>query len=77
MALIRFLLITILLVWLLKELFRFIIPRILKKYIDKINNNQFQQPKKEGETTIISTPPKDDNKLKDTGEYVDYEEIDE
>ena len=61
---------------------RYILPFIMKKYVQKVqknfedqtNNNQ--QRKKNGSVNIDYSP-EDDRKLKkdDLGEYVDYEEV--
>ncbi len=77
MAFIRFLLIGFLSYWLIKQLVRIFLPKVLKNFMNKMNNIQEEPRKKEGETTIITGAPKESDKLKDAGDYVDYEEIDE
>jgi len=78
MAFLKFIFIGALVVWLLKEVFRLIVPRIINNYINKIQDEEKgQKPKKEGETTVISGNEKQKENLDNLGEYTDFEEIDE
>jgi hypothetical protein len=65
-----------------KFLFRYLFPVLMKRFINKVGQNQFGQQaqethKPEGEVTITPNKKSQTNKLKDSGEYVDYEEIDD
>ena len=78
MAFLKFIFIGALIIWLLKEVFRLIIPRRRNNYINKIQDEQKgQKPPKEGKTTIISREGKQKESLDNLGEYTDFEEIDE
>jgi len=78
MAFLKFLFIGALVVWLLKEVFRLVIPRLINNYINKIQGvEKKQKSKKEGETTIVSSNGKQKENLDNLGEYTDFEEIDE
>ncbi len=67
----------------IKYLARLLFPLLMKRVVNKMTGgqfNQFQQQeqeptKKEGEVTITNKKKKDSNKIDDSGDYVDYEEI--
>ncbi|OFX56704.1 MAG: hypothetical protein A2046_00195 [Bacteroidetes bacterium GWA2_30_7] len=73
MFLIKFILITFLVIYVIGFLFKLWIKMFLKKAVKNMNN-QSQPIKKEGEVTVEY---KNDNKKfkSDDGEYVDYEEV--
>ena len=67
-------------------LFRFVIPYLLKRFVNRMqkkifnqNNDNFQQQqrntKKKGEISIDFIPPKSNSNTDKVGEYIDYEEI--
>jgi hypothetical protein len=77
MGFIRTLLIIILMYYLWKILFRYIVIPLFQKN-SKVAGNQksghYRATKKEGETTIDFIPDKKKIISKDNGEYIDYEE---
>ena len=81
MALIKFILIVALIYYLLRIIFRQILPSFVKKQFkkmaDEANNNNGKAYKQEGTITIDHAPEK--SKLPDNnlGEYVDFEDIKE
>ncbi len=76
MAFLKFILITALVIWLLKEVFRLFLPYLLRKFAEKVNQSQnFEQQKKEGDTSVINSQTTKKESLDDIGEYVDYEEV--
>lgn len=72
--------------WLLKILLRRFMPNILRFFIRRMaskaeqkynaQNPNFNSKKKTGKTSIDYIPPNEYKSNKDTGEYIDYEEID-
>lgn len=88
MGLLRFLFITISILWLVRFLFRLVLPLILQRLFNKFQqqpgqNYQQQQPyrnynqTKSGSVHVDYIPPKDkEAKAADkAGEFIDYEEI--
>ena len=75
MFLIKFILITFLVIYVIGFLFKLWLKYFLKKTVKNMTN-QNQTNKKEGEVTVEY---KNDNKKfnSDIGEYVDYEEVKE
>jgi len=78
MALARFILILFIIFFLIRIITRF----ILKKYVQKMQN-QYKDPhhqtqqKKEGDVTIKSSSKQNKKIDDDVGDYVDYEEVDD
>jgi hypothetical protein len=66
-------------------LFRFVFPFLLKRFVNRLQrnifnqNNDFQQKeyqsKKKGDINVDYIPPKSNSNTNNVGEYVDYEEI--
>ena len=81
MALLKFLFITICVLWLLKMVARLLLPMLFQSMIKKAQNNasqhyQQQQPRQEGKIKIDFIPPRPkDEKLDKAGDFVDYEEV--
>lgn len=86
MALLKFLFITILILWLIRMIFRLIFPLIIKNLFSKLQSEgpqghsqtyQRQQPKKpEGSISIEYMPPQPKSgKTDKLGDFVDYEEV--
>lgn len=80
---IRTLLIIFFFYYLIKFLFRYILPIFLTKQVNKMKDQQRRSysdnynPSKEGETSIDKKPnSKSGGSSKKVGEYVDFEEID-
>lgn len=73
-----FLLLRIILRYLGPLLMRYFIRKITKKAKEKFRstNSDFTSKKEIGKTTIDFTPENDYKTNKDSGEYIDYEEID-
>ena len=83
-GLLRFLFWFFLISYILKVLGRYILPILLKRYINKKQsqfNQQFNQQdstlEKEGKVSIKTKPKKSKNDTNDMGEYVDFEEVDD
>lgn len=83
MGLLRTLLVIITFYYLFKIISRYVMPFLLKRFINKMQHkaqqqqNNYQQPNvKEGETVIDKKPTKSNQGNNSVGEYVDYEEID-
>ena len=83
-GLFRFLFWFFLISYILRILGRYIFPILLKRYIKKKQsqfNQQFNQQdstlEKEGEVSIKTKPKKSKTDMKDMGEYIDFEEVDE
>jgi hypothetical protein len=84
-ALLKFLLITILVMWLIKMIFRITAPYLLQKLMSKAQNHTGQQYAKQenkqsrpnGQINIDYIPPKDkEARAADkAGDFVDYEEL--
>ncbi|KAA3650522.1 MAG: hypothetical protein DWP98_04755 [Bacteroidetes bacterium] len=80
-SLIRTILIFIGIYYAFKFIFRFLVPIILQRFIKKqaskfSNNNTSNSNYRTGEVHI-KTPPKNHANLKDLGDYVPYEEVEE
>jgi hypothetical protein len=79
MQLLRTILIIVIAYYLIKLIFRYVVPLLARYFIRKSQKNfeeQTRQQKKRGEMHINYTP--NQKKKKDElGEYVDYEEVDE
>lgn len=86
MGLIKFLIVTILILWLIRMLVRLIFPLLLKNMVNKMqgqatqsryNPNQRQESKKpEGSISIDYMPPQaKTGKTDKLGDFVEYEEV--
>ncbi|WP_421945830.1 DUF4834 family protein [Pedobacter sp.] len=82
MGLVKFIFITILVLWIIRMLIRLILPMLFNNMASKMQQQatgqQYQQPKKkpEGSISIDYMPPKpDQNKTDKLGDFVDYEEV--
>jgi len=83
---IRVLLIFALIYFIVRILFRYVLPFLLKRFINRkmeemsgrANNYQHKEPRREGEITVDYKPSdKKKRNKKNTGDYVDFEEIKE
>jgi len=84
-GLLKFLLITFLVLWLLGILGRLLMPFALRYLIKRLTNNsgmfppqnrpENRPPHPEGSVHIKGNPPPETRFRPDDGEYVDYEEI--
>lgn len=85
MGVIRFIFIFIVAYLIISLITRYVIPFILRlffRYISNKSRNRYYRDKnresrKEGEIKVDYTPRPDKKIDKDSGEYVDYEEVDE
>ena len=78
MRVIRIILIVVLVYYLAKWITSLIYPYLFKKYQKDQQsqyNNTRNKKKKEGEVTIDYTPKNDKQFDKDSGDYIDYEEV--
>ncbi|NEU10322.1 DUF4834 family protein [Flavihumibacter sp. R14] len=81
MALIKFLFITICVLWLLKMVARLLLPMLFQSMIKKAQNHasqhyQQQPPRQEGKIKIDFIPPRPkEEKLNKAGDFVEYEEV--
>ena len=81
MGLLKFLFITICILWLIKMIARVLLPLAFQKIINNAQNqaNQRYQPKEEkrpdGRIRVDYVPPKDNNRDDQGGDFVEYEEI--
>lgn len=88
MGLLKFLVITICILYILRVLARIFLPFLFKKAIHKMqekmhreggfqHQNNTSQSKPEGEISVDYVPPqkKKEVKLNDAGDFVDYEEL--
>ena len=82
MALIKFLFITICILWLLKMVARLLLPIFFQKMVKKAQNHanqryqQQQQPRPDGKIKIDFVPPRPkEEKINKAGEFVEYEEV--
>ncbi len=74
-AFLRILLIAVLVYYIIKFLGRFLFARFLRNFESKMNGSQeIYKNRKEGEVTV-QTQQQKNNKSKDVGEYIDFEEI--
>jgi len=76
--LLKFLFVVFLIGFLLREIVRFILPRVINKYMKNLQQQQqnIYSEEKAGKTTVKTRSAEKDDKLKDKGEYVDFEEVD-
>jgi hypothetical protein len=80
-ALVKFLLITVLILYAIRLLFRWLFPVVLAKMVNKVQdqaNEQARQrnPKPEGSISIDYVPPQPKQGNADKlGDFVDYEEV--
>jgi len=80
---IRVILIILIIYYLVKLISRFVIPFLFKRYAKNINENtgkrknQNYRKKKEGEVTIDYTPKEKKHFDKNSGEYIDFEEVED
>ena len=82
MALLKFLFITICILWLLKMVARLLLPVLFQKMVKKAQNHanqryqqQHQHPRPDGKIKIDFVPPRPEEKKNKAGDFVDYEEI--
>lgn len=79
MGLLKFLFISILILWLLKMVARLLLPVLFRKMVSKAQNHanqQYQQPRADGKIRVDYMPPRPkDAKLDKAGDFVDYEEV--
>lgn len=84
MALLKFLFITILVMWLIKMLARLLLPVLFKKMVSKAQqqmNNQYSRPQQQsrpsGKISVDYVPPKDrEARAADkAGDFIDFEEV--
>ncbi len=83
MGLLKFLVIAICVLWLLRMVARLLLPMLLRKVVKKAQqhaNQHYEQqhrPEPEGRIRVDYIPPKDTEALaaNKAGEFVDYEEI--
>ena len=79
MAFLRTILIIIIVVYILKLIGRYVIPLLIKRQINKFQqeNNRYSnyKQKPEGEVTVETDSKQNKRFNSDEGEYVDYEEI--
>lgn len=80
MGLLKFLFITICILWLIKMIVRLLLPILFQNIITKAQNQanqryQQQNPTPDGRIRVDYMPPKSKSKVDDEGDFVDYEEI--
>ena len=80
MALLKFLFITICVLWLIKMLARIFLPMLFQSIVNKAQNQANQryqdQTRPEGRIQVDYIPPKEKNQKNDkAGDFVEYEEI--
>jgi len=83
MALLKFLFITVCILWLLKMVARLLLPMLFQSMVKKAQNHasqHYQQrqqpPRQEGKIKIDFIPPRrKEEKLNKAGDFVEYEEI--
>ena len=80
MGLIRFLIFTIAILWLLKLLVRILLPVLFQKMVNNVQNQSNQryqqQQRPDGKIKIDYIPPRPkDEKLNKAGDFVEYEEV--
>jgi len=79
MLLIRFLIITICVLWLIRTLARIFLPMLFQGMVNKVTQQQYQQQSpqpKEGKVKVDFVPPAPKNTIPDNeGDFVDYEEV--
>ncbi|MGV3686059.1 MAG: DUF4834 family protein [Daejeonella sp.] len=81
MALLKFLFITICVLWLLRIIARLLLPIFFQKMMTKTQNQanqRYQQqhhPKPDGRIRVDYMPPKEKSRGDNAGDFVEYEEI--
>lgn len=81
LGLIKFIFITILVLWLIRMLIRLVLPMLFNNLASKMQNQatgqqQQRRSKPEGAISIDYMPPKpDQSKTDKLGDFVDYEEV--
>ena len=81
MGLIRFIIVTICVLYIIRYVSRILLPILLQSFIKKAQNSYQQQGKtnpKDGKIRVDYVPPqKKESKLshKEEGEFIDYEEV--
>ncbi|MGB4774627.1 MAG: DUF4834 family protein [Daejeonella sp.] len=82
MGLLKFLFITICVLWLLKMIARLLLPVLFQKMVSKVQNQanqKYQQQNQNNSTDGIRVdyiPPRHKNQKNDkTGDFIDYEEV--
>jgi hypothetical protein len=80
MGLLKFLFITICILWLIKMIVRLLLPILFQNIIKKAQNQanqryQEQNPRPDGRIRVDYMPPKAKSKVEDAGDFVEYEEI--
>lgn len=81
MALLKFLFITICILWLIKMIVRVLLPFAFQKMMTKAQNQanqRYQQqnhPAPDGRIRVDYMPPKEKNLGENAGDFVEYEEI--
>ncbi len=77
---VKFLIITIIVLWVIRGLFRAIFPVMLRKAFGMENQSSYQKeqprPRQEGSISIDYVPKKDKKgNIDKLGDFVDYEEV--
>lgn len=81
MGIIKFILITLLIIYILRIILRLVFPMILKSMLSKVQQQAANQPgarstKPEGSISIDYMPPSPQTRKTDKlGDFVDYEEL--
>ncbi len=81
MALLKFLFITICVLWLLRIIARLLLPMFFQKLMTKAQNQanqkyqQRQNPTPDGRIRVDYMPPKEKSRGDNAGDFVEYEEI--
>lgn len=81
MGLLKFLLITICVLWLIKMIFRLALPYLFQSLVNKAQQQagQYQHPpqqkRADGRIRVDYVPPKAKGKGNNAGDFVEYEEI--
>lgn len=81
MALLKFLFITICILWLIRMIVRVLLPFAFQKMMSKAQNQanqRYQQqnnPTPDGRIRVDYMPPKEKNHADNVGDFVEYEEI--
>jgi len=81
MGLLKFLLITICVLWLIKMIFRLALPYLFQSLVNKAQQQagQYQQPpqqkRADGRIRVDYVPPKTKTNGDNAGDFIEYEEI--
>lgn len=81
MMLIRFLIITIAILYILRFVFRLLLPMLFQKVMNKAAQQyngakpQEPAPRPQGKIQVDYAPPKHESPMADKGEFVEYEEV--